>query len=367
MARHWNESASVLEDTNPAGTFADEGAVDRPGYCWPVWRFGRVLQPEGGQSLDVSTAKEIGALFAANQPAARRYHHDRMESLVRLAVEVGGSLVRQWPARLRLGTRSFRELERLWNPEEILVTYSFVPIVRLPRFLVELDGCTWQIRESLTICGAPARSKVWITASLLTFQGRSTDREPLTRTDLLAARQAFGRFSERALEKLTGYYLDVLNEDSRCLSFAEPIHFERFTTLAETEIVSLASGEDLSEAFNCLEEKGLRWFRSEAAAAGIPGARQTLDFLEWTDQPGVPDVQSWEPVRPKILAIYADQPACGSVRALVVPRVEQRGGDIARTWYAALTEVRETEQQPTSFPLSESAGGFIAKEYGRYF
>lgn len=363
----WDESTSVLEDTNPVGTLVDEGGVGGAGYCWPVWRVGRVLQPIGGQSLDVTTAKEIGALFAAGQPAAQRYQHVRMEGMERLASEVGGTVVRHWPAHLQLGTRSLRELERLWNPDEILVTYSFVPIVRLPRFLVEFDDCTWQIRESLTICGSPARSKVWVTASLLTYRGRPTDRESLARTDLQAARRTLGRFSGEALETLTHYYLEVLNEDSRCLSLSEPIHFERLATLAETEIVSLASGEDLSEAFNLLEEKGLRWFRSEVATAGVPGARQALDFLEWCEQPGIPDLQNWEPVRPKILAIYADQPACGSVRALVVPRVEQGGGSVARTWYAALTEVRETTQQPTSFPLSESAGGFIAKEYGRYF
>jgi len=357
----WSDASSVLEDTKVRLVPDHEPAAF---YCWPVWRFGRVLQPHGGKVLEVEAAQEIGTLFEPGQPAARRYLTDRIAALQELASRSGGSLLTDWPRHLRYTTKAFRELKSTWLPEEILTTYSYVPIIRLPRFLVQIGQSTWLVRESLTICGFPAKSKTWVTASLLTYEGQPTDAVSLSKVDLDAGRQAFDAFVRGSLASLSDYYLKVLNEDTRSLSGMKPLRIRKLEPLAETEIVSLASNVDLRNALEALEEKGFRRFQSEASKGKFSGAREVLDFLQWVDQVEMPDGGEWRPGRPKILAIYAEEPACGSVRALVIPKIDSTQN---RTWYAALTELKQAEKQPTSFPLSESAGRFLAREYGRYF
>lgn len=354
--------ASTLEDTRAAATAVAE-RVPGPNYVWPVWRYGRVLSPVGAESLPVNDAQQIGSLFEPGKPAAVRYLGERTVELKETAVREGGVYRRDWPAHLKYGSEPFQELERMWNPEEILLTYSFVPIVRLPRFVVEVGEGAWQVRESLTICGSPSKSKAWLTASLIAYRGEPADSVPLGRTNLAAARGAFEPFARAVLTSLVEYYLKVLNEDTRSLRLETPLHVRHFVTKAETEIVSLASGVDLGEAFDALEREGLRKFRLQASQDLFPGAREVLDFLEWTDSHAGPSRGEGQQGRPKILAIYAEEPACGSVRALVIPRI----GAENRTWYAALSERRQPEKPVTCFPLSEAAGRFLAKEYGRYF
>lgn len=350
----------MLEDTKTAFV---PGSGTGSHYCWPVWRFGRVLQPHG-EPLEVDEAQEIGALFAPGQPAATRYLTQGIAELLELAAGSGGHLLQGWPAHLRHGSKAFRELESTWRPDEILVTYSYVPIIRLPRVIVEIGRGSWLVRESLTICGYPAKSKAWVTASLIAYKGQPTDEVPLSKVDLCAAREAIDTFVKGALAALVGYYLKVLNEDTRSLGLENSLHFRELEPLAETEIVSLASSVDLRDALEVLEERGFRRFREEASEGLFPGALEALDFLAWTNQAEVPGHGEWRPGRPKILAIYAEEPACGSVRALVIPRI---GSAENRTWYASLTELSRVKDQPTSFPLSESAGRFLAMEYGRYF
>jgi hypothetical protein len=293
------------------------------------------LQPQGAASLEVEAAQEIGSLFEPGKPSAVRYLKERIAELQDLAAGSGGHLRREWPEHLGHGSTPFRELESTWRPEEILITYSYVPIVRLPRLVVEIGEGSWQVRESLTICGFPAKSKAWVTASLIAYQGQPTDEVPLSRRDLGAARGAFDAFVKDALATLIGYYLRVLNEDTRTLPLEKPIHFRELEPRAETEIVSLASSVDLRDALDVLEKRGFEQFRSEASAGLFPGAPEVHDFLEWTDQIEMPGGGEWHRGRPKVLAIYAEQPACGSVRALVIPRISSVEN---RTWYAALTE-----------------------------
>lgn len=352
--------ASTLEDTRAAATAVAE-RVPGPNYVWPVWRYGRVLSPVGAESLAVGDAQQIGRLFEPGGLAAVRYLGERTAELKLVAVRAGGIYRRDWPEHLKYGSEPFQELERMWNPEEILITYSFVPIVRLPRFVVEIGEGAWQVRESLTICGSPSKSKAWLTASLIAYRGEPADSVPLNGNSLINARDAFEPFADAVLASLIEYYLKVLNEDTSSLPLEAPLHVRKFDIKAETEIVSLASGVDLGEAFDVLEREGLHKFKLEASRDLFPGAREVLDFLEWTD--GGVGRGKWQPGRPKILAIYAEEPACGSVRALVMPRI----GEENRTWYAALAERRQPEKPVTCFPLSEAAGRFLAKEYGRYF
>jgi len=355
-------SSSLLEDAHAPYL---SGIPLAPHYCWPIWRFGRVLQPLGGVSLEVEVAQAIGALFEPGHPAALRYLKEGVAEVQALAAASGGRLLRDWPSHLRFNSPAFVELEKTWSPDEILVTYSFVPIIRLPRVIVEIGQGSWLVRESLTICGYPAKSKAWLTASLIAYEGRPTDEVPLLRADLNAARRSLSAFAKDSLAALIRYYLKVLNDDTRSLTLETPLHFQELESLAETEIVSLASSVDLQQAFERLEDRGFKQFRSEAADELFPGAREALDFLEWTEESTeLPKSGEWEPGRPKILAIYAEQPACGSVRALVIPRI---GTTENRTWYAALTELARVPDQPTKLPLSESAGRFLAMEFGRYF
>lgn len=357
-----SSSASALENTHSGATFAPDS--EGSNYFWPVWRFGRVLQPNGADSLAATVAQQIGSLFESGSLAAMRYLTERTRELRAQASRVEGTYIRDWPEHLRHASEASAELAEIWNPEEILVSYSFVPIIRLPRFVVEIAGSTWQIRESLTICGSPAKSKAWVTATLVAFCNRPTDIAPLSKSDLDAARAAFEPFVQGALASLVSYYLKVLNEDTKTLALEKPLHIYELAPLAETEIVSLSSGVDLGDALNLLEEKGFQRFCSEAAQGLFPGAREVLDFLEWTDSVKAPEGVAWRAGRPKILAIYAEEPACGALRALVIPRIN---ADQNRTWYAAITEQRTAEKQPTRAPLSESAGRFLAREYGRYF
>lgn len=355
--------ASSLEDAR-AGAAAVAEDAPGPNYVWPVWRYGRVLLPVGAESLAVDDAQQIGKLFEPGQLAAVRYLGERSAELKEAATCAGGIYLRDWPERLRYGSAPFQEMEETWRPKEILLTYSFVPIVRLPRFVVELGEGAWEVRESLTICGSPAKSKAWVTASLIAFRGKPADSVPLDRNDLTSARDAFAPFARAALASLIRYYLKVLNEDTTSLSLEAPLHIHEFAPMAETEIISLASEVDLGEAFDTLESNGLKRFKLEASQDLFPGAREVLDFLEWTDSSAGSGRGEWQPGRPKILAIYAEEPACGTVRALVIPRIDAESN---RTWYAALAERRQPEKPPSCFPLSEAAGRFLAKEYGRYF
>ncbi|HWM91687.1 MAG TPA: hypothetical protein VN493_13045 [Thermoanaerobaculia bacterium] len=353
--------ASTLEEAR-----LEEVAESAAGhnYVWPIWRYGRVLSPVGAESLAVDDAQQIGGLFEQGQPAAVRYLGERTTELKKIASGAGGTYLRDWPEHLRYGSAPFRELERTWHPEEIFLTYAFVPIVRLPRFVVEIGGGAWQVRESLTICGSPAKSKAWLTASLIAYHGEPADSVPLDRNNLVAARNTFEPFARAALTSLVGYYLKVLKEDTRSLPLEAPLQIRELAPMAETEIVSLASGVDLGRAFDALESNGLTRFKLEASRGLFPGAREVLDFLEWTESPEGPGRGEWQPGRPKILAIYAEEPACGTVRALVIPRI---GAESNRTWYAALAERRQPEKPPSCYPLSEATGRFLAKEYGRYF
>jgi hypothetical protein len=355
--------ASTLEDTHAAATAVAE-RTSRLNYVWPVWRYGRVLSPLGAESLPVGDAQQIGKLFEPGKPAARRYLDERTAELNREAARAGGTYVRDWPQRLRYGSEPFQDMERTWRPEEILITYSFVPIVRLPRFVIEVGDGAWEVRESLTICGSPAKSKAWVTASLIAYCGEPADSVPLDRNNVIAARNAFEPFARAALASLIRYYLEVLNEDTRSLPLESPLHIRELAPMADTEIVSLASGVDLGKAFDALESKGLKRFHLEASQGLFPGALEVLDFLDWTDSPEGPGRGEWQSGRPKILAIYAEEPACGTVRALVIPRID---AESSRTWYAALAERRQPEKPPSCYPLSEAAGRFLAKEYGRYF
>jgi len=255
-----------------------------------------------------------------------------------------------------------QSLLKIWRASESWISYSFVPIVRLPHRLLELGSALWHVRESLTVCGDPAKSKVWFTASLIAWRGEPTDLVPLTRSDLDSARDHLDRFMAGALESLVGYYLQVLNEDTAQLSLRQPVHFESLDTLAQTEIVSVAASVDLATLFDVLDDQGLTRLREEAGRQRFAGSQEILDFLVWTDQLSGPGGRSWKAGRPKVLAIYAENPSCGSVRALMVPRVSPLEN---RTWYTLLTEVKEKPEW--KFPLSESASRFTAREYGRYF
>jgi hypothetical protein len=357
----WQSSASALADTDAGVAFAT-GGNPAANFFWPVWRFGRVLLPVGAESLPVSDAQQIGSLFGPGKPAASRYHIERTAELWKMVDQWGGSYLRDWPQYLRYGTGPYLELEKKWHPEEILISYSFVPIIRLPQFIVEIRGGCWQVRESLTVCGSPAKSKAWITASLIAYNGQPTETAPLSKADLGEARRAFGPFAQASLVSLIAFYQKVLNEDTRSLSLEAPLHIHALKPVAETEIVSMASGVRLGAAFDQLEVKGFRRFCSEAGQS--QEGREVLDFLEWTDSIEIPGAGEWQRGRPKILAIYAEEPACGSIRALVIPRIHTEQN---RTWYAALTEQRTPPNPTTHIPLSESAGRSLAKEYGRYF
>lgn len=356
----WSGTASSLEDTR-SGTVLVTGEA-APNYFWPVWRFGRVLQPEGTERLSVEDAQEIGSLFLPGQPAALRYLSARVDTLRKEAGDAGGQYYRDWPEHLKPSSTALMELANTWRPEEILITYSFVPIIRFPRFIVEVGPDTWQVRESLTVCGFPSQSKAWVTASLVARHGKPTDEFALSMTQLASVRRAFKPFADSALASLVHYYVQVLNEDTLHLKLEKALHIRELGGVAGTEILSLASGVDLGKALEELEKRGLQHFRAEGGR--LPGAREVLDFLKWTDSVEMPSHGEWRSGRPKILAIYADEPACGPVRALVMSRISVNDN---RTWYAALAERRQPEKQPTCVPLSESAGRFLAKEYGRYF
>lgn len=354
-------SSSTLEDTH-AGVAT--GGQAGPNFFWPVFRYGRILVPEGGNSLRVSDAQEIGSLFEPGGPAARRYREVRTPELRKEVELFGGRYHREWPGFLNYGSAPFKDLKRHWNPDAIVITYSFVPIVRLPRFVVEIGDSAWQVRESLTVCGAPSRSKAWVTASLVTCNGRPADASPLSRSELDGARSHLHRLAQVALDSLIRYYQQVLNEDAACLPLTKRPRISGFEVVTETEIVSLASGVDLGQAFDLLERDGFGRFRREAPENPTPGNREVLDFLEWAESHGSIDGGHWSEGSPKMLVIYADDPSCGSVRALMVPRIDAEND---RTWYALLSEKLRPERPVTCYPLSEAAGRFFATEYGRYF
>jgi hypothetical protein len=172
-----------------------------------------------------------------------------------------------------------------------------------------------------------------------------------------------GPLAEEALKDLISYYLRVLNEDTVQLGLQPPLRFEGLESRASTEIMSIAATEDLGKGFDILDEQGLARLRDEAGRNQFAGAAAILDFLDWTERlDRGPEGEAWQAGRPKLLAIYAEKPSCGSVRALMVTRIIPAQN---RTWYTLLTEVKEKPEWP--FPLSESAGRFTAREYGRFF
>jgi hypothetical protein len=345
------------------------GSAEPPhAYCWPVWRFGRVLEPRGGQALTVEAAQEVGTLFEPAAPSMERYLTERRDVLRLLVERSGGEVLEKWPAGLKRSP-AIQALQKIWRPKESLITYSFVPIIRLPNMLVTLgEGLLWEFRESLTICGYPAKSKIWLTASLVAYRGLPTDESALTREQVDAARAELSNLMSEALDTLMDYYLKVLNDDTELLVPQLSIRFDGFDRLAETEIVGVAASIDLTEIFNSLEELGLTQLRNREREMPRLGSREILDFLDWTDQlEGFSDGRSLERGRPKLLSIYADQPSCGSVRALVIPRLLSKEN---RTWYTALTELKLTEDQDRlegMIPLSESACRYTAREFGRFF
>jgi hypothetical protein len=345
--------------------FSTAVIADVTNYYWPVWRYGQILRPAGGESLRVSDAQEVGSLFGPDKPAARRYLDKRRPELKKAAEKLGGRYLSEWPQHLsRFDSEPFEDLKRKWKPKEIFITYSFVPIIRLPRFAVEIGDCSWQVRESLTVCGAPSQSKAWITASLVAYDGKPADSVPLGRRELDDARSLLEPFAHDALESLIRYYQQVLNEDAASLALENQLRFDGFEVVTGTEIVSLASGVDLGEAFDRIEKEGLGKFRREASKNPVPGSLEVLDFLKWTESHESPGGSGWQEGKAKMLVIYADEPACGSVRGLVIPRLNKEKN---RTWYAVLAERLLPERPVTCFPLSEAAGRFLATEYGRYF
>jgi hypothetical protein len=351
--------ASVLEDS-----FSQSAAVigDVANYYWPVWRYGQILRPAGGESLQVSDAKKIGALFEPGRPAVVRYLGERTAELRKDIAHLGGKHWREWPQHLRYGSKPFQDLEDTWQPEKAVITYSFVPIIRLPRFVVEIGGASWQARESLTVCGEPANSKAWVTASLIAYNGKPTDSVPLDRDEIGDAWRHLEAFARASLASLIQYYRQVLNEDTAGLPLEKRVRFGGFEVLTETEIVSVASRIHLERAFDLLEKTGVRRFRRDAPES--PENRVVLDFLDWTESGSSFGPGAWEAGKAKILAIYAEEPACGSVRTLVIPRLDH---DRNRTGYALLSERLHPEKPVTCYPLSEAAGRFLAMEYGRYF
>lgn len=354
-----SETASTLELEE-----AESAVVGAPGrnFCWPVWRYGQVLRPAGGESLQVSDAKQIGPLFEPDGRAIVRYLGKRMAELRESVTRLGGKLWREWPEHLRLRSEPFRQLESNWDSENAVIAYSFVPIVRLPAFLVEMGGASWRVRESLTICGEPAKSKAWITASLLSWRGNPTDSKPLDREEVGEARRHLSAFTCASMASLTQYYQDVLREDTTDLQLERRPPSGGFEVVTEVEIVSMASGLQLKTAFDLLEATGVRRFSAEAP--DDEPNRAVRDFLAWTESKTSFGPGAWEKGKAKILAIYANEPACGSVRALVVTRLDSKRN---RTAYAVLSERIRPEKPVNCYPLSEAAGRFLAMEYGRYF
>ncbi|HEX3131315.1 MAG TPA: hypothetical protein VH394_28520 [Thermoanaerobaculia bacterium] len=352
-------AASTLELEEARSTVAEAPGRN---FCWPVWRYGQVLRPADGESLLVSDAKQIGPLFEPGGLAVVRYLRERMAELERDVARLGGKLWREWPAHLRHGSEPFQVLEKTWDPENAVISYSFVPIVRLPAFLVEMGGASWRVRESLTICGEPAKSKAWITASLIAWRDNPTDSRPMGRQEVGEARRHLSALTCASLASLTRYYQKVLCEDTADLSLERQPPSGGFDVVAEVEIVSVASSLQLNTAFDLLETTGVRRF-SEEAPNDEP-SRAVLDFLDWTASDSSFGPGDWEPGKAKILAIYANEPACGTVRALVVPRLDSRRN---RTAYAVLSERIRPEKPVNCYPLSEAAGRFLAMEFGRYF
>lgn len=333
-------------------------------FSWPVFRLGRVLRLAGEQRLRVETAQKLGTLFAASEPASVRYLTRRRQELAALAAEHGAVLSHTWGSRDRFfGSKAVEELRRRWQPDAILVTYSFVPVVRLPDFLLEIGPCLWHARESLTVCGYPSLSKVWLTASLVGFEGAPTDSAPLSGRDVTAAMAGLHRFGLAAIESLQEYYQRVLAEDALSLNLEEVVPADGFGVDSEVRIVSLAASNDLGKAFDELDREGFTTFHQRLSDNGFPGADLVADFLRLTESlPGDLTGGTWTAGTPKILDIFADQPSCGTVRSLVIPYLSPPQ---QRICYTALAEVRE--KPLTTSPISEAASRSLAREYGRSF
>jgi len=333
-------------------------------YAWPVFRLGRVLRLAGEQRLRVETAQQLGFLFGASQPAGVRYLTLRRQDLAALAAAHGVGLAHTWGSHDRFfGSKAVREVRQRWRPDAILVTYSFVPVVRFPDFLLEIGPFLWQARESLTVCGYPSLSKVWLTASLIASRGAPTDSAPVSERDVTAAVAGLHRFSLEAIESLQEYYRQVLAEDAPAAGLDEAVPADGFEVESEVRIVSVAASHDLGEAFDVLDREGFASFHDRLSGNGFPGADLVADFLRLAESlPGELADATWVAGTPKILDIFADQPSCGTVRSLVIPYLLPAQ---QRICYTSLAEVRD--KPLTTSPISEAASRSLAKEYGRSF
>ena len=128
-------------------------------------------------------------------------------------------------------------------------------IVRLPHRLLELGSALWHVRESLTVCGDPAKSKVWFTASLIAWRGAPTDLVPLTRSDLDSARDHLDRFMAGALESLVGYYLQTRHMAPLPLLAVAPLCCLQFAALLAIEFPDAAG--DTAAGKHTLVEKSI--------------------------------------------------------------------------------------------------------------
>ena len=343
---------------------------DRKELYWPVWRFGQVLKPVSSTGLTVPEAQEIGELFEETKGhpgrAARRYRSEHMLQVQDAVARQGGHARFAGPEFDALNDALPAPLRRSDLTSSIRVGYQFVPIVRFPRFFVELDGRNWLVREGITVCGNPAKSKTWLAFSLVSQRGQSLESNAISLRDLTAIRRQLAVLRDELNSLLTTYYQSVLAEDVP----QEPIEVSPILDLELTRSIEIVGmlGNGVEHALEAVDEIGLVAALEQQQALG---RSLFADFLSWCArfEPASASTRPRSPEDPmtnpgyKMVDIYPEEALFDPARFLVTPKSFQSGA-VDSSWYGMLAP---RDASPVRSSITELATTYLAEEIGRSY
>lgn len=321
-------------------------------YHWPVWRFGTVLALPDGVQVTVSQAQELGEHFQKDGWAARRYNRERPGAIQEAAVEAGARLVTSAAAGVPAWLAA--------SESQIRVTYHVVPVVRFPRRFIELEGALWLLREGLTVCGHPSRSKVWLAASLIAVEGASTLVRPIQRDEVYDHRQRLEPMRQKWMAGLRCFYQGLVREHVLEPEAPAVAQQDLFSTFAEVEILGLSVDADLNTLLDRVERRGVG-----AISQGGEDERPLRDFLDLAEQPGgLPSTGQWVRGRPKMLDVYDEEALYREpLRALVVPYLPTE--NVLKVWYGCVSAL--CKGPGLKAISSEMTTRALTQEYGRCY
>lgn len=344
---------------------------------FPVARFAYVLDMANNENrLTVDQCQRIGLLFSEGGKSTARYMGGRLKKLREIAEGKGANFKRDVPEDI---VRKFAQFS-----DGLKVEYNFVPLISFPRFMFEFDNFSIVFRESLTVCGAPSRSKVWLNAHFIRVAGKSMSEAPCTLQEYEQARMALEPIRVGIMEDFTNeFYPSVLTKDAKVVdvNLRDESSGPLVKKVASSEVVGFMSNlVQAQPIFAQLESMGVSGFiarHQQQSEGDAHDVERVHNFIDWARTrapfPREREIPDWEPPRYKMVDLYREDTFDVS-QALVVSKARplDESGELWHTWYGALGPVGRLpdngyKNSEETYHLSQVASGVLATEYGRFW